>query len=303
MLPDQRQEEIINGIHIYRINAGKEDRSKKIRIWREIWKLRAVIASADVVHCHDVFFWYLPFRLFYPTKSVFTTFHGYESYPVRKSAIVVRKLSEKLSSGNICIGDFIPKWYGTHPTIVSYGAVEFKSHQVTSSSRYKKNESAVFIGRLDEQTGVMTYAKAVEILQKNYPKFQFDIIGDGKERNLVEKKFTVLGFQKDPEQYLAAYHFAFVSRYLAILESLTAKRLIFAVYDNPIKEDYLKMAPFAGFIVIERDPEKLAEKIMYYLHHPKEEEAMIEKGYAWVKQQTWEKMVEIYLTLWSKKNL
>lgn len=294
---DKKKEEI-NGITIYRISVGKDDKFKKIRIWREMSHLQSVIKDADIIHCHDVFFWYLPFRFLYPQKSVYTTFHGYESYPIKKSAIRIRKFSEKLSWGNICIGDFIPKWYGTKASFVSYGAVDSTKFKV-QNAKFKK-ESAVFIGRLDEQTGVLTYAKAVKILKKKFPKFDLTVIGDGEDRKKIEKQFTVLGFKKNPEKYFQNYHFAFVSRYLSILEAFAAKRLVFAVYDNPVKKDYLRLAPYAKFIIIEKDPEILAEKIAYYFHHPKEEKEKIEKAFAWVSKQTWEKLTTTYLNLWSK---
>lgn len=101
--------ETANGIKIYRINSGKDNWFKKIRIWNSLWKIRKIIKKADIIHCHDVFYWYLPFRFLYPRKRVYTTFHGYESYPIKKKAVLIRKLSEKLSYGNICIGDFIKK--------------------------------------------------------------------------------------------------------------------------------------------------------------------------------------------------
>ncbi len=296
--------EEVNGIQVYRILAGKEDKFKKIRIWKEMSRLQSIIKDADVVHCHDVFFWYLPFRLLYPNKPVFTTFHGYESYPISQKAIKVRKFTERLSWGNICIGDFIPKWYGTHATIVSYGGTDSKS----LDSRFRENDegrvkkdSAVFIGRLDEQTGALTYAEAVDLVKKKYPQFAFVFVGDGSDRQKIEKRFKVLGFQKDPEKYFEKYHFAFVSRYLSILEAFAAKKLVFAGYDNPVKEDYLKLAPFAKWIVIEKTPEKLAERVAYFIKHPEEEKKMIEKGYEWVRRQSWDEMVTRYLTLWKLK--
>ncbi len=115
--------ENINSIEIYRISAGANNWFRKFRIWRELWKLRKLIETSDIIHCHDVFFWYLPFRFLFPFKKIFMTFHGYESYPVSKKEILIRKISENLSLGNICIGDFITKWYGTKPTYVTYGAV------------------------------------------------------------------------------------------------------------------------------------------------------------------------------------
>lgn len=295
--------EIFENIEIYRISTGRNDWFKKFRLWKEMWRLHSVIKQADVIHCHDVFFWYLPFRFLFPQKPVYTTFHGYESFPIRQGAMVMRKISEKLSWGNICIGDFMKKWYRTTPTIVSYGAVDIKSHQSFNlrHEALKTRSSALFYGRLDEQTGVIGYMEAVTLIKKKYPKFDFFIVGDGEYKESLRKKTKVIGFEKDPEKYFPRYHFAFLSRYLSILEAFAAKRMVFALYDNPVKEDYLKMTPYAASIVIANTPEKLAEKVVYFLEHPTEEKKLIAKNYEWVKKQSWEKMTELYLTLWKKK--
>lgn len=285
----------IHHIQIYRIYAGKEDKGKKLRIWKEMIRLKHIIAKADVIHCHDVFFWYLPFKFLFPQKPVYTTFHGYESYPITQKAISIRKLSEKLSSGNICIGDFITKWYNTNPTIVSYGGVDIPKEHYPKP----KPNSALFYGRLDEQTGIAAYAQVVEEIKKVTPAFDFLIVGDGEYSKKL-KDFTVKPFQESPEKYFKKYRFAFLSRYLSILEAFAAKRLVFAVYDNSVKEDYLKMTPYAKFMVIEKDPIKLADKVMYYQNHPKEEEMMVQQAYEWVKDQTWDNVVNTYLKLWKQ---
>lgn len=292
--------ETVDGVEVYRIQKNGDDWFQKFHIWKEMFRLRSVLQSADVVHCHDVFFWYLPLRFLYPKKPVYTTFHGYESYPIKKKAILVRKLSEKLSWGNICIGDFIPKWYGTKATYVSYGAAE---EHVSKNTKDPKKESAVFFGRLDDQTGIQTYVDAFKKIKKQFPQFSFLVIGNGEDKKILSKDIQHLGFQKEPEKYMQSHHFVFVSRYLSILEALLAKRLIIAVYDNPVKEDYLKLAPFAKYIVIEKDPEKVSHQVSYYLKHPKEEKQMIEQGYQWAKKQTWEKMVTMYESLWESSML
>lgn len=108
----------------YKIPVGENEKLKKFQIWRWLWRHRQLIKQADIIHCHDVFFWYLPFRFLYPQKPVFTTFHGYETkFPPSKKAIFVRKLSEKLSFGNICVGDYIKKWYRTNSNFTTYGGV------------------------------------------------------------------------------------------------------------------------------------------------------------------------------------
>ncbi len=286
-------------IVIYRMPEIKEGKQKKLFIWQWMWRYRNLILQADIVHAHDVFFWYLPFRFLFFRKPIFTTFHGYESYPIKKKAVVIRKMSEMLSIGNICIGDFISKWYGTKPTFVSYGAVEMPESKNKISNI--KKESAVFFGRLDEQTGILTYVEAFKVLKRRVLNFKLLVIGDGIYRKSISRFITIIPFQQNLEKYFEKYHFVFVSRYLSILEAFAAKKLVFAVYDNPLKEDYLRMAPFARFIIIEKDPQKLAEKILYYLHNPDEEKKIVSEAYKWVKKQSWEEMVSVYKKLWKKK--
>src|SRR3989344_330101 len=288
--------EMFEEIEIFRIPKLKEGKFKKFKIWKWLCNNYQLMENADVIHCHDVFFWYLPFRFLFPFKKIFTTFHGYEGYPLKRKDILMRKISEKLSMGNICIGDFIKKWYGTKPSFVSYGGVDIVQ---SSKSKVKSENSAVFVGRLDEQTGILTYVKAIELLRKKIPDFIFEIIGDGKFRKKAEEDFIVLGFQKNPEKYFQDYNFAFVSRYLSIMEAMTAKRLVFAVYDNPLKEDYLRMAPFSKYIIIFNSPLELVSKISFYIENIKEKEKIVEEAYVWVNKHTWEKMVNMYLKLWS----
>jgi spore maturation protein CgeB len=70
------------------------------------------------------------------------------------------------------------------------------------------------------------------------------------------------------------------------------------VFQNKLKEDYLKMSPFAKWIIIENSPEKIIEKIHYFMKHQKEKKEILDIAYSWVKMQTWEKVISIYLQLW-----
>jgi len=287
--------ENIDHIEVYRIPVGGNNWFKKFRIWFWLWEHKDLIVKADIVHCHDVFFWYLPFRFLFPKKLIYTTFHGYESYPLKFKSILMHKIAEKLSKGNICIGNFMKKWYGAKPDYVAYGGVNISKSE---KRKVKSENSAVFIGRLDEQTGIKTYVDAVKLIIKKNPNFKLEIIGDGKFRKEIEKDFTVLGFQENPEKYFSKYHFAFVSRYLSILEALAAKRLVFAVYDNPLKEDYLRMAPFSKYITISSSVSDLVSKISFSLDNEKDKAKMIKGGYVWVEKRTWEQMANVCLRLW-----
>lgn len=107
--------EILGGVEIYRM-----PQMDKWGVWKWMYRHLDLIRWADGVHAHDVYFWYMPF--FWMKKS-FVTFHGWEGvYPIPWKNILIRKLTEKMTKGNICVGDFISKWYRTEPTFVTYGA-------------------------------------------------------------------------------------------------------------------------------------------------------------------------------------
>lgn len=115
-LPDYEQK---RGVAIYRI-----ERLGKWAIWKWWLSNLQLIKQADIIHIHDVFFWFLPFRLPYWYKKVFMTFHGWEGiYPIPWKNKLQHQIAEKLSRGNICVGHYLIKWYGTKPDYVTYGAV------------------------------------------------------------------------------------------------------------------------------------------------------------------------------------
>ncbi len=296
----------IDGIKILRINNGKDNWFKKFRVWKNLFKYRKLMKKSDIIHAHDVFFWYLPFRFLYPSKKIFTTFHGYEGnkIPEFKSKLM-HKIAEKLSIGNICVGVFLKKWYGTKPDYVVYGAVEVSSIKHRVLSKNKNKLKFLFLGRLEDETGIMEYLKALKELQRKKHKFEIIILGDGSLRrkaedfsrlNKINAKFK--GFVENVERHVPEADFIFTSRYLGILEALSYKKFIFVHYNNLIKKDYLEMTPFTKYISISKDYKELSSSIEHFLENKSEKEKMINNGYGWVKNQTWENMINIYLKLW-----
>lgn len=290
-----------------KIKVHRFPRMSLPKTWFWIYKHRDLIKSADIIHCHDFatfIYWYLPFRFLYLLKPVFVTFHGFEGIiPIPKKILLMRKVAEFLTKGNICIGDYIPKWYGTKATFVSYGGVDIPP--TISNTNY---DSAVFIGRLEKDTGIMTYVNAIKILKNKYNiNFEVDICGDGSLRETIEKaikenelNIKLHGFVENPTDYLIKSKFAFVSGYLAILEAMINKKLVFSVYENELKRDYLTLMPNSkSMMIITSSPEELAEKIAYYHKNPERAEEKIENAYNFAKEQTWDKVADTYLKLWS----
>lgn len=125
---------------------------------------------------------------------------------------------------------------------------------------------AIFIGRTDADTGFDTYKK-------------------------IPIKFDVYTNIPNAARFIPNYDFAFVSRYLAILEALKAGVPVLAHYNNAIKFDYLTMAPFANYIHIFQDPKQVNLDF---------DKTMIIAGQKWAKRQTWNKLADIYEQLWQK---
>lgn len=166
----------------------------------------------------------------------------------------------------------------------------------------------MFIGRLEEETGILEYLKSLMLLQNLKFNISLTVLGDGSEKKeCIEyaKKNGVKavwkGFVEDPTEYFDKTDIIFVSRYLGILEALAGKKPVFALYNNPIKKDYLYMTPFAQYISISSDAEDLAKNIEESVGNKQLTQEKIDNGYLWVKNQTWEKLTDTYLNLWINK--
>ncbi|OGH02446.1 MAG: hypothetical protein A2798_02195 [Candidatus Levybacteria bacterium RIFCSPHIGHO2_01_FULL_37_17] len=292
-----------NQINVIEIEPGRNDWFKKFRIWKELAFKISYIKNADIVHCHDVYFWYIPFRLLFPLKRNFVTFHGYEGNKIPNfKAVFMHKLAEFLSNGNICVGNFLEKWYGTKPDIVTYGAVDKKLLQNKKKDNIKIKKG-IFIGRLEYETGILEYLKAISNIKKEGINIQLDVFGNGSLKRkairfakINELSVNFKGAVINLENQLTGYNFAFVSRYLAILEAMAIKLAVLAHYNNKIKKDYLEMTPFANYITISNDPGIIAKEVKERLENKDER---VEKAYQWAKKQTWENLAKIYLRLWN----
>lgn len=299
-----KEKEIVNGIEIIRITVGKNEKLKKFIVWRKLWKYRKLISQADIVHSHDIFFWYLPFGYLQPTKPAYITFHGYEGNTVPgMREVIMHKIGEFSSDRNICIGDFLTKWYHTHATIVSYGATDIPNKIIIK--KLDITPTFLYIGRLEEEAGILVYINALRILKRQGLVSKLIVLGDGTQRKEAERvtkeyglNIEFKGFVENVNLYFSKADYVFVSRYLGILEAFAHKKFVFATYNNSIKKDYLSMAPFASWIAIVKSTEELADKIKQVLGNKTEKNECIKKSYDWVKNQTWDNLTNEYLKLW-----
>ena len=291
-----RTDVLVDGVRILRIPIHNNSSIKKFFIWKWIFFNLRIFLSADVIHIHDVFYWILPFRLILVAKKIYITFHGYEGYPIKKRWKIQRKIAEKLTFGSICVGRFMKKWYNASPSSVIYGGVRLNIKNIA-----EKNNSALFFGRLDDQTGIKEYMDAFLLIKKKIPKFKLTIIGEGLLRIKKQEGLKILPFKKNIDVYLAQSEYIFVSRYLSFLEALTFGKKIIATYDNPVKRDYLLMSPYKNFIEIGKTGAEIADIVLKSIKNKVLFERKAKKGRVWAQKQTWESVVDVYLRLWGLK--
>ncbi len=289
-------QEVHKGITVIRIPFYARD-SKRMT-WTWMCEHDYLFDQADLVHVHDVFWWYWPIRFTRLFKPVYITFHGYECSTPSIKAKIQRKCSEIFSIGTICIGDYIKKWYWANPLLVSYGASELKP-----KFNITKNTDAVFIGRLDPDTGLDQYVSTIKKL-KNIG--MFNIYGEGLlmkgllDISKKDRRVKVFSWTNEPWKAIAKNRFVFSSQYLSILEAMQMKRLVAAVYNNEIKRDYLMCHPMRDNMIIAGTADELADKMNDIITHPERERQMIENAYQWAKEQTWEKLADQYEALWAR---
>ncbi|OGM05328.1 hypothetical protein A2715_05630 [Candidatus Woesebacteria bacterium RIFCSPHIGHO2_01_FULL_39_32] len=286
---DLDSEQIYRKIKIIRFNQPQIKYFGLIYTWLWLLRNRSLIKESDVIHIHDVFIWSLPFKVLFPKKKVYVTFHGqWGKYPISRQDILQKRLGAKLANGVICIGDYIPKNYGIKADIVSFGATDIPK------TKYKKeNKSIVYVGRLDQSISLNTFFEVF----KNLKGYQIEFCGEGELSYEANLYGSVKGFV-DPGPYYKKAKYCFASGYLTVLEALAHKCLLFVAYNNPLQKDYYEMTPFRKFIICSANSMELMERFNYYQKRPKVAEKLILSGFAWVKTQTWEKLVEDYLKLW-----
>lgn len=285
-------EKINKNFNVYRFSIFQLKYIGLVILWiKLLFQYTRLVKKADIIHIHDVFIWYLPFRVIFWKKPVYITFHGYESYPIKSVAFIFRKLAELLTRGNICVGEFIQRWYKTKADKIIYGAVA-QNIKPTNKILY----DVTCMGRMDEQTGVLDYYKALKNIKKSNKDIRCLFVGDGPFRHIIEKDFKVTGFVQDPLVFMKNSKVILVSRYLSLLEAFMCKRAVVGTYDNPIKEDYLKMSPFSKYIDIGKSSYELEKYILSNLKTPNFKR--IDDAYKFARTMSWKKLSDDYIKLW-----
>lgn len=300
----QKKEETIEGVKIFRIPVhAVSEKHKKWVIWKWLKRHSSIFQNAEILHIHDVFYWYIPFIVRKNKPQIHITFHGYESDNPTISAILQRKLATHIARTTIHIGGFMQKWYHVKPTAILYGAAD----DVVKNQIEERNHKAIYLGRLKEDVGIMTYLHGLKILKDSGLTITLDIYGDGPKRQDAEKfvqennlSVHFKGFIPDASKKLHTYSYAFISRYLGFIESMQSKTPIFAVYDTDMKKDYIMVHPQVENMFVAGSAEELADQMLNAIKYLSKTRRKVEESYVWARKQTWEMVVDVYEQMWRR---
>jgi glycosyltransferase involved in cell wall biosynthesis len=264
------------------------------------------LVKHDIIHVHDtlpLLFWWLPLRLLYPLKRVSVTFHGFERDPIPHHFVLLRRLANRVASRTLCIGRFIQTQYGIKCGKISVGAVT-----PSKSSNPSPEDSALFVGRLEEDTGILDYVETIHILKEKYNiDIPLRILGEGRladeiKQRARESKVTIelLGVVDNPEYYIERARFCFAAGYLSILEALALSVPVIGLAKTSLKHEYLLSMKEAGApISIQQSSSLIADEVVRLLSDNELYSRIQSTGRAFALKMNWEKLEIIYLKMWS----
>jgi len=268
-------------------------------IWLWIWVLknRRVFLAADIIQIHDVFLWFWPLwplvkiQQFFtgrPVKIV-TTFHGWEgTFPPTTWQRFNKWLAQAASTATVAVGDFIEKFYPIKPSLVVYGGVA----KVEPIMTKKTSSTWIYLGRLANDTGLPMLLESVN------PKVnQLEFWGDGPLIKKCQKLGLTRGWVNQPLRELSLLPVqpqgVIAGGYLAVLEALSLGLRVMVIADNPLKQAYYQLAPFAKYLIITTTASEIKSGLMVPNNQTLQAQAQEIR-----ENNTWDNLAAQYLKLY-----
>jgi glycosyltransferase involved in cell wall biosynthesis len=289
--------QVIDGIEVVRL-------PENIRFWRlALWRLAhsRLFRNISVIHSHDFFPW--AFKRLFPHTRWIHTFHGYEGYPLQPEAIASRQRVRATVDYCYGVGQFIEQWYHTPCDELMYGATSLRP----TVPAIKPHWDIIFYGRLEPDTGFRAYLEGFNILQQQLPETSMLALGGGSQQDwaaayINEHKLnvTLKPAVADVQPYVEQARVAFVSGYLALAESAALAKPVVAVYETPLKHDYLACHPRAKDFWIVASPAEIATAAQAALKL-KPSSKRLKEAQTWALEQSWQRIADSYAVQYDRR--
>lgn len=220
----------------------------------------------------------------------------------------IDKILGKFTSKIICVSEEVEKVYKEKLNLPDEKFLVIKNgvdieyfdnieRKAELKQKFKIEEEKVILtgGRLSSEKGIDYFLRAAEKLIKIFPPVKFLIVGEGSEREKLERevesmnleeKVIFTGYRDDLPQIMKISDVVVLSSKWEglpnlLIEAMACKLPVVATNVGGCKE--IVKEGENGFLVEYGDIENLTEKILYILKNPEMSEKMGKKGYEFIK--------------------
>lgn len=302
------EREVHEDIEIHRFPAFRSP--LRSRLW--LLRNRSLFQRADVIQVSDTHMLEYLWRMIgvvLDRRKVFLTRHGMSFfYPVPQEEKRRAKRALSMASGLVHDGAFIEKWLGVKPDACPDQGLDPPADRLPVVPE-PEPESAVYIGRLEPDTGMEAYVEAVQRLGCGRCRsFRLDVYGEGSLGDHLKERVRRDGLNvrfhgstPDAQERVAEACFAFLDGRMAIQEAMARRRLVFAAYNNPLKHDYLRGERFSGHLIAVQSAQELADRVSYFADQPRERQERVTRAFEYARGLTWERTAEAFMRLWEER--
>lgn len=296
----------VDGIGIRRISEAHPHYLGFAYRWAWFRRHREVLDAADVVHCHDpitVTRWYFMEGFLRRRLPVHMTIHGYEAWPIPRSAVAERALAcarVRKVIGVANLTRFYPRSRADH---VVYGAAELPpldEGPPGAPSRY-----LAFMGRLvpgHNPVGVIEAVAEWRRLGGAPPPLL--MFGEGPLEGdcaaTIERTKAnahLMGSTAEPMRWMRHAAATFCGGYLSLIEALAARVPAYCLDNDPVLAEAWRQIPVDGFVHAS-GPLALGQLLATDEVDPTRVEERTAAGHRWAVTQTWERMADVYEEAW-----
>ena len=267
-----------------------------------ILRLKGIEFDVISVHCTlETFLMRLVRRVFgTPYVFIFEGFTHMEA-KVAKHANLQIAISQDIV--NKCLTN-----YGYKPTLIPIGVnknwINTNASEIREKHAKNGEKLVLTVCRLDARKDIPTLISAADIVRQKDPKIKFLVIGDGVEREKLQKQIETLKLSNtvkiirempvSPSYFKACDIFALPSLYegfgIVFLEAMSAGLPIISTTAPAIPE----VVGDAGILIPPRKPEVLAEKILQVAKDDELRKELIDRGLRRVEKYDWDKLITKY---------
>ncbi len=304
----QPDREVRDGIEIYRFPAYRSP--MRCRWW--FVRHQHLFSEAEVVSVSNTHMLEYFCRMLGPVVSrrkVFLIRHGMACiHPVPESHINRARRSSKWVAGVAHDGAFIEKWLDVQPDICPDQGLTPAAQDIEQHAEPEPT-SALYVGRLEPDTGIGMYIEAVHQLVTKYGRpFHLDVYGDGSLRESLQAQVeesdlavTFHGRCADAQVRFKDACFAFVDGRMAIQEAMARRRLVCAAYVDPLKRDYVCGESFSPYLLAADSGEAIARIVDDMISHPEKRLKLVNQAFEYAGTLHWETTARAYLKMWESK--